>query len=191
MLNANVRQAFLDWVAKEVHRVGEKDILRCGSADSLARTAALIDSTRVAAALAWGGDLGGAAVLLESALLNSVQASSTSAVVGVQLAELSIATVGDGSPPLPPPSSGYVSSLGRAVTIEDLVAVPETPAEAAKISAQVCLSLMHRHLARPPLPDGLVAVLGAPLAHAAEVADSASRFMPGTRAGLQQGVGRE
>ena len=191
VLNANVRQAFLDWVGKEVHRVGDKDILRCGSANGLVRMAALIDSTRVATALAWGGDIGGAVVLLDSALLSSAQAASSSAVVGAQLAELSIAAIGDGSQPPPPPSSGYVSNLGRAVTIEDLVAVPETPAEAAKISAQVCLSLMHRHLSRPPLPDNLVAVLGGPLKHAAEVADSASHFMPGTRAGLQHGADRE
>lgn len=162
--------------------MAEEDIRRCGSHDGGVRTAALDGATRVAAAMAWGSDVDGAAVLLESALLASAQAAAGSAAA-TEVGHLA-------APPPAPPATGYTSRLGRPVGLEDLVAVPATPADAAVVSARVCLSLMLRHLARPAVPEELGALLGAPLAHVAEVADSASRFMPGSRAGLQRDVDR-
>ena len=188
-LNRKVREALLLQVAMEVHRVGELDIKRCSVSGAGDRAEALGDATRVAVALAWGSDDEGCVVLLESALLATAQAASVAAV-GAGLAELSVAGAGS-QPPPPATNTGYVSSLAHTVTIEDLVAVPTTPAEGAVVSAQICLALMRRHLARPPLTDGLEAILGVPLAHLAEVADSSNRFLPGTRVGLQRDVNRE
>ena len=166
-LNRDVRAALGEWVRLETTAVGEAATERCGGADTSDSAVAMRSATSAATMMAWRrksvvGDVSNTAVLAAAMLLTKAL-SARQAAAG--------------------PTAAPASTLARMKT---LTTIPRTEVEAMYFSAELCRDLLMFFGELPAVPNALMSLVGGPLECAAELCDSARRFLAGTRAMLHR-----